>query len=219
MADTHAPPQVHWADAGRPQLLLDITSGAQAGQTFRLPPHLTTVRPCPASLLPRTAVDTPAQLSAARPLHTPPVSRYHLHPRTWVGCLLLSPVAPLVSQVTIGRVATTNDFAIHDAEVSSTHARVAWSDTAAAWQLVRRVCCAVFVSWQAGVYTPRTPARGLRAAQARRPTHRRGVWAGPSGSAWPCPPPFARPDACSAVSPRVTYLTHRWIWAPSTGPA
>ena len=37
-------PQVHWVDGGRPVLRLEVTSGAQAGHSFSLPPHLTVVR-------------------------------------------------------------------------------------------------------------------------------------------------------------------------------
>jgi hypothetical protein len=37
----------------------------------------------------------------------------------------------------VGRVGS-NDFVINDTEVSSQHARIAWDDNLAAWQLVRR---------------------------------------------------------------------------------
>ncbi len=45
---THArgAPQVQWADAARPVLRLEVTSGAQAGTVFSVPPHLSEVRAC-----------------------------------------------------------------------------------------------------------------------------------------------------------------------------
>ena len=126
--------QVQWADAARPVLRLEVTSGAQAGSVYSVPPHLKEVRcglptrPChPRGVETRSCAGS--TLRDGRAAVSVGFPQSHTHSRS----------APLaLPQLNVGRVAA-NDFVINDTEVSSQHARIGWDPDRQRWQLVRGV--------------------------------------------------------------------------------